>query len=201
MLVKCPKCGAHVPTEVTVEARIGGEAARFCSLGCAQAAEVEAAKQAALSPLPDAPKRILVAVDGSGPSLRATELAASLARLSGGHITLLHAIDPRKLRWLSGVSALADARLALPPGEVEQGLRKDAEAQLDRCRRVCEAAGVPVSWRIEVEPPLRAIVDAAVEADLIVMGSRGRGALSGAALGSLSHRVIGETPKPVVVVH
>ncbi|MCC6639959.1 MAG: universal stress protein [Deltaproteobacteria bacterium] len=201
MLVKCPKCGAHVPAEVTVEAPVAGQTVRFCSLGCAQAAEAEAARQAALPPLPEAPKRILVPVDGSGPSLRATELAATLARLSGGRVTLLHAIDPRKLRWLSGVSALADARLALPPGEVEHGLRKDAEVQLDRCRRVCEAAGVPVAWRIEVEPPLRAIVDAASDADLIVMGSRGRGALSGAALGSLSHRVLGETRKSVVIVH
>ena len=99
------------------------------------------------------------------------------------------------------MTALADAQLALPPGEVEHGLRKDAEVQLDRCRRVCEAAGVPVAWRIEVEPPLRAIVDAAADADLIVMGSRGRGALSGAALGSLSHRVLGETRKSVVIVH
>lgn len=201
MLVKCPKCGAHVPAEVTVEAPVAGQTVRFCSLGCAQAAEAEAARQAALPPLPEAPKRILVPVDGSGPSLRATELAATLARLSGGRVTLLHAIDPRKLRWLSGVSALADARLALPPGEVEHGLRRDAEVQLDRCRRVCEAAGVPVAWRIEVEPPLRAIVDAASDADLIVMGSRGRGALSGAALGSLSHRVLGETRKSVVIVH
>ena len=201
MLVKCPKCGAHVPAEVTVEALVGGQTVRFCSLGCAQSAEAEAARQAALPPLPEAPRRILVAVDGSGPSLRATELAATLARLSGGRVTLLHAIDPRKLRWLSGVTALADAQLALPPGEVEHGLRKDAEVQLDRCRRVCEAAGVPVAWRIEVEPPLRAIVDAAADADLIVMGSRGRGALSGAALGSLSHRVLGETRKSVVIVH
>ena len=201
MLVKCPKCGAHVPAEVTVEALVGGQTVRFCSLGCAQSAEADAARRAALPPLPEAPKRILVAVDGSGPSLRATELAATLARLSGGRVTLLHAIDPRKLRWLSGVTALADAQLALPPGEVEHGLRKDAEVQLDRCRRVCEAAGVPVAWRIEVEPPLRAIVDAAADADLIVMGSRGRGALSGAALGSLSHRVLGETRKSVVIVH
>ncbi len=201
MLVKCPKCGAHTPAEVTVEALVGGQTVRFCSLGCAQSAEAEAARQAALPPLPEAPRRILVAVDGSGPSLRATELAATLARLSGGRVTLLHAIDPRKLRWLSGVTALADAQLALPPGEVEHGLRKDAEVQLDRCRRVCEAAGVPVAWRIEVEPPLRAIVDAAADADLIVMGSRGRGALSGAALGSLSHRVLGETRKSVVIVH
>ncbi len=201
MVVKCPRCGAHVPAEVTIEASIGGKIERFCSLGCVEAAEAAASREAALPPLPEPPKRLLVPVDGSGPSLRATELAASLARLSGGRITLLHAIDPRKLRWLSGVSVLADAQLALPPGEVERGLRQDAESDLDRCRRVCEAAGVPVAWRIEVEPPLRAIVDAAADADLIVMGSRGRGALSGAALGSLSHRVIGETRTPVVVVH
>jgi nucleotide-binding universal stress UspA family protein len=80
-------------------------------------------------------------------------------------------------------------------------LREDAEAQVERCRRVCEAAGVPVATRIELEAPARAIARAADDADLVVMGSRGLGALSGAALGSLSHRVIGATRKPVLVVH
>ena len=52
-----------------------------------------------------------------------------------------------------------------------------------------------------MKPPVRAIADAAENADLVVVGSRGLGSFSGAALGSLSHRVIGETPKPVLVVH
>jgi nucleotide-binding universal stress UspA family protein len=199
MMVKCPECGSHVPAEVAVETEIGGQTQRFCSVGCAEAKHKTSG--AALPPLPAAPKRILVAVDGSGPSLRATELAVSLARLTSGRITLLHAIDPRWISWAPVASALVDARLRVGANEVEASLRKEAEEQLDRCRRVCDEGGVEASWRVEVKPPLLAIADAAGDVDLIVMGSRGRGALSGAALGSLSHRVLGETRKPVLVVH
>jgi nucleotide-binding universal stress UspA family protein len=47
----------------------------------------------------------------------------------------------------------------------------------------------------------QAIVEAAKNADLVVRGSRGRGALSGLVLGSLSHRVLGGMQTPVLVVH
>ncbi len=202
MLVKCPKCGAHVPPEVAVETKIDDHVEQFCSVRCATAAETEAARNPSLPPLPELPKRIVVAVDGSGPSLRATEYAVALARATGGSITLVHAIDPSWLRWLPGGSALPGAeRLGLKKDKLESGIREDAEAQLDRCRRVCEAGGVQVTWRIEVAAPVLAIAHAAAEADLIVMGSRGLGAVSGAAVGSLSHRLIAETRKPVLLVH
>jgi nucleotide-binding universal stress UspA family protein len=54
---------------------------------------------------------------------------------------------------------------------------------------------------IEARPPLEAILDAAANVDLIVMGSRGRDALSGASLGSLAQRVITSTQTRVLVVH
>jgi nucleotide-binding universal stress UspA family protein len=85
--------------------------------------------------------------------------------------------------------------------ERERALRAEGEAQLAHCRRLCEAVGVPVTTRVQLAAPARAIAEAAAEADLVVMGTRGLGALSGVALGSLSHRVIGETGKPVLFVH
>ncbi len=199
MLVKCPVCGAHAPPAAAVEIPVGDEVRRYCSLRCAESAGDEAA---ALPPLPAAPRRLLVAVDGSGPSLRATQLAATLAALAGGEVTLLHAVDPALLRLLPLDAALTGAaQLGLGTRELESGLRADAQAQLLRCRRICEQAGVKVGTRIELKAPASAIAEAAEQADLVVLGSRGLGALSGAALGSLSHRVIGETDKPVLVVH
>jgi nucleotide-binding universal stress UspA family protein len=190
MLVKCRACGAHVPKEVAVELLASG--GRYCSLRCAVEAEPAALAGGAL---PDLPRRILVAVDGSGPSLRAVQLAASLARASGATLTLLHAIEPDWVRRRPGTPGAAEA------AAIERSLRADAEAQLERCRRLCEAAGVSVELRIDVEAPALAVAGAALDADLVVMGSRGLDATSGSAIGSLSHRVLGETRKPLLIVH
>jgi nucleotide-binding universal stress UspA family protein len=152
--------------------------------------------------LPEAPRELVVAVDGSGPSLRAVELAAAIARSTRGRLVLIHAIDPSLIRLLPLDSAFAGAtRLGLDVGKMEETLRKQAVAELERCGRICEAAGVEYCCRVEMSPPVRAIADAAEKADMVVMGSRGLGALTGAALGSLSHRVIAETRRPVLVVH
>jgi nucleotide-binding universal stress UspA family protein len=203
-MVKCPVCGAHVPAEVAVEVPAADGVQHYCSLRCAEEGEAQgaAAAAAAIPPLPELPRRILVAVDGSGPSLRAVAMAAALARAGGGSVSLLHAVDPRLLRFLPTEAGLAGAaRLGLLPESAEREIREDAEGQLARCRRLCEQAGVPVTARVEVAVPARAVAEAAADADLVVIGSRGLGALSGVALGSLSQRVIGETRKPVLVVH
>ena len=80
-------------------------------------------------------------------------------------------------------------------------LREEAAAQLERGARLCREAGLPFTTRVELRPPLAAIVEAAEGADLVVMGSRGLGAISGAVLGSLSQRVLAAVDKPVLVAH
>ena len=202
MMFKCPVCGAHVPTATAVEIPVGKGTERFCSLRCATSTEAGEARSAALATPPPAPRAILVAVDGSGPSVRAVEMAVAIACATKGKVTLIHAIDPALFRLLPLDSAFGGAtRLGIDPGKLEEDLRRDAVASLERCGRICETAGVDYTSRIEMKQPARAIADAAEHADLIVMGSRGLGALSGAALGSLSHRVIGETRRPVLIVH
>jgi nucleotide-binding universal stress UspA family protein len=48
--------------------------------------------------------------------------------------------------------------------------------------------------------PAEALVDAAADADLLVVGNRGRGNIAAALLGSTSAKVADEAPCPVVVV-
>ena len=194
MIVKCAICGAHVPAAITVEVTHAGQRQQFCSARCADISMRES-----LQKLPELPRRLLVAVDGSGPSVRAVEYAAALALATGAKVQLLLAIDTAALRPLgvqprSGMNAEA-------PTLVERMLCEDAEGQLARCQRICEHAGVPYTMRIELKPPLEAIVEAASSADLVVMGSRGRGALEAGSLGSLSQRVVTAALIPVLVVH
>jgi nucleotide-binding universal stress UspA family protein len=197
MIVKCPVCGAHVPKSIAVEVPAKGHFEQYCSLRCASAADKLSSTE-----LPAPPHRILVAVDGSGPSLRATQLAATLAVASGATVELIHAIDPSMLRTLPlGAGPEGVTRLGIRADELEDQLRSDAEAQLERCQQICEAAGIKVEVNVEIKAPNRAISDAAERFDLIVIGSRGLGATSAEMLGSLSHRVIADTSKPLLVVH
>jgi nucleotide-binding universal stress UspA family protein len=175
-MIKCLVCGSHVPKEVAVELMLEGKPQDFCSVGCADTALAEGVALAP-PPSPPVPRRILVAVDGSGPSLRAVATAAALAALGHGDVCLLYAVES------SG------------PGV------EDAHAQLGYCRRLCEKAGVPTTTRVVFKPPSDAILEAANDAELVVMGSRGRGALAALVLGSVSHRVLEGTRTPVLVVY
>lgn len=199
MLIKCPVCGLHVPEETAVEVPSRSGVEKFCSARCADEAGFDEEPTAR----PQAPRRILVAVDGSGPSLRAVEMAAALAARSGGEVRLLSVVDSLWQRSL-GLSAGAKqaVRLGLRADRIEEALREDAQAQLERGRRICERAGLKCTTHVEVfELPFQAIARAAEQADLLVLGSRGLGAVSGAVLGSLSHRILGATRTPVLVVH
>ena len=156
--------------------------------------------QEPLPKLPLLPRRLLVAVDGSGPSVRAVEYATALALATGATMQLLLAIDTAVLRRIpvqSGLGPSGDA----PTTASEALLCADAGLQLERCQRLCERAGVPYTMRIETKPPLEAILEAESKADLLVIGSRGRAALESASVGSLSQRVVAEARIPVLVVH
>jgi len=210
MMLKCPVCGAHVPQETAVEFPTPDGPTRYCSLRCAIAVETEREKQTGPAPGATAqpaasvppPRELVVAVDGSGPSLRAVELAASIARATAGRLLLIHAIDPALVRLLPLDGPFAGAtRLGVDIGALEEQLRKDAVLQLERCGALCEKAEVPYEARVVMQPPARAIAEAAEKADLVVIGRRGLGAFTGVVLGSVSHRVIGETRKPVLVVY
>lgn len=48
--------------------------------------------------------------------------------------------------------------------------------------------------------PAQVLIDLAADAELLVLGSRGRGGLAGAVLGSVSLHCVGHAPCPVVVV-
>jgi nucleotide-binding universal stress UspA family protein len=201
MLVKCHACGSHVPAETTIEVPRQGQTLHYCSARCADA-EMAAGTVAPLGALPEPPRRLLVAVDGSGPSIRAVEWAARLASLGHGEVRLLYAVDSAFLRALGvGSSEEGGARFGVRASDVVAAIREDAEKHFARCRRICEAAKVACTSHVEFRSPLDAISEAAREADLVVLGSRGMGAVSGAVLGSLSQRVMGAVKIPVLVVH
>jgi nucleotide-binding universal stress UspA family protein len=139
-------------------------------------------------------KRILVAVDGSDPSLKAARMAADVAIRFGSTLTLVHVVP----------------KLVLPPdvygltiAEVEKEHRAYADRLLEKAISTLEEPGLEIGTTVLYGSPAEAIAEegAASDVGLIVVGSRGHGAVARMFLGSTSDRLVHISSKPVLVVH
>lgn len=137
--------------------------------------------------------RIVVGVDGSEHARRALSWAAHEATLRGAEI---HTLNAWTLPVFSEVTAPTLAGMA-------QALEREAESILDTA--LAEAgldtdAGIVVKREVVRAPAARALLSAAHGAELLVVGTRGRGSFKGLLLGSVSQQCAHHSPCPVVVV-
>jgi nucleotide-binding universal stress UspA family protein len=135
--------------------------------------------------------RILVAVDQSEMSDRAVLAARDLAVLSNGEVWVLH-LREREMGPKTGVL-------------VNDETTDEANAAVAASVELLTQAGVKAHGEVRntiFGYAAREIVSDAigVGADVIVMGSRGRGDLAGLLLGSTAHKVIHLSDRPVLVV-
>ena len=136
---------------------------------------------------------ILVAVDGSPHADQALTEAIDLAACEGARLTLFTAIAPGALGY-SGSGEAAVAAIEQAEAEAETILQ-DARARVPD--------HVPVATLVTNEPVMPALIHQITDGghDLVVMGSRGHGAVRSALLGSVSQHVLHHSPVPVLVVH
>jgi nucleotide-binding universal stress UspA family protein len=137
---------------------------------------------------------ILVAVDGSPDAELALTEAIDLAESERTRLTLLTAV--------SQLPATAYLAAGESVGKVVEEAHADAETILRRARERVPAH-LSVTAVLTEEPIRAALIDqiAKGEHDLVVMGSRGRGAVRAVLLGSVSHYVLHHSPIPVLIVH
>jgi nucleotide-binding universal stress UspA family protein len=139
-------------------------------------------------------KRILVPLDGSLLSEQSIEPAIALARINGASITLLRVVTPSRKPNGELQSAIGPA----PASEVSQDQRYlnsclgGLERSLTVNRRIVIADDVPAAILETAE---------AIEADLIAMSTRGRGAIKRVTSGSVADRVVRESPVSTMVIH
>ncbi|MGW5328562.1 universal stress protein [Streptomyces sp. NPDC004014] len=129
---------------------------------------------------------ITAGVDGTQESLAALDWAAREAVRRELPLRVVHA-------WRYA-EALAAADRDTQHGWVSEGLRESVRAVLGRHPEL----------RVDVDllegGAADALTDAAAESELLVLGSRGHGAVMGFLLGSVGRQVIAGTPRPVVLV-
>lgn len=145
---------------------------------------------------------VLVAVDGSDHAARAAELATDIALRYDAELTLLHVMRPRPLT------------VSVPP-ELEEYERLEhlhvtwatviesaGHRILEQAARTCAKAGARPKEIVRTGDPAKVIATLAeqLDADLVVMGSRGLSDAKGLLLGSVSHKVMSGCDSPVLVV-
>ncbi len=138
-------------------------------------------------------KTWLVGVDDSESARHAAAWAADLARGSGARLVLVYVSAP----LLLPAAAYADVIDRLVEAEA-----KHAADLLERMKVAISRPGLDVQVEhAEGSPPETfASLAEAPEVEMVVVGSRGRGAVSRVLLGSFADRVVHICKKPVLVV-
>ena len=146
------------------------------------------------------PDAIVVGVDGSPESLAALRWAAAEARLRGARLVAVHAwlfVPPPEV----GALGMIPVPAVDLPGAVEAE-SDAAEAEFEAALANAFPEGVPaeVERKLVEDDAGEALVRESKQADLVVVGSRGRSGIAAVLLGSVSKHVVDHAPCPVVVV-
>jgi len=139
--------------------------------------------------------RIVVPTDFSSCSNRAWAEAQRLARLCGSELILVHV--------LAKSAFTSDGPFAGKLGkQVFEATRRWAGHELERRVEKAKTTGLKARAQLLVGVAHRMIVDLVMDerADLVVIGTHGRGGLDRALLGSVADRVIRLAPCPVLAV-
>ena len=135
------------------------------------------------------PDRVVVGVDGSSASDRALRWAADEADLHQIELSIVHG-------WWYPYETRTNAA-----EQARDLTRIDAAGVLEEAERLArDCCGAEVTGQLVEGSPPSAILDSLRDGDLLVMGSRGRGAVRSGLFGSTVYNVLDHSAVPVVVV-
>jgi nucleotide-binding universal stress UspA family protein len=142
------------------------------------------------APFDTSPRRVVVAVDGSPGSVDAARWAAADARRRGARLDVVSVWQLPYLGYSPATAALFDEDL----------IEKDALATLHGVVDAIDAGDVEVNPIALRRPTIAGIIESARGASVLVMGSRGLGAVQRTVFGSVATQVSYHAPCPLVVV-
>ena len=136
--------------------------------------------------------KILVAVDGSKPSLKAIQLLID-------HCDWFR--EPPEVELVT-VHLPVPAVGRMPKSQLERYYVEEGEAKLAPAKKKLDAARVPYKGHVLVGPVAEAIVKHAKDkrCDLIYIGTRGMGPVGAALIGSTALKVLHTSDTPVLLV-
>ena len=141
--------------------------------------------------------RILLCTDGSKGAQNAACIAGEIAKRFQAHLLVLHVSD-----LLTQLPPTARApQIGLPSEVLRRYLEEDHNAALMPITPILDSAGVKYSVCRKSGYPAETVLQVAkeLEADLIVLGSRGLGRFQSLLLGSVSDRVVHHAHCPVLI--
>ena len=138
------------------------------------------------------PHHLLIPIDFSECSLNAYEYGVQVAKCYDASVTLLHALEP--------LSYSLDFNLTHPVENKEY--RQKVESRLSEFSDVLKNQGLRADYQLRDKPASSAIPRtlSAIQADMIVMGTHGRGGFSRLEMGSVAEAVLRQSPYPVLTV-
>jgi nucleotide-binding universal stress UspA family protein len=138
-------------------------------------------------------ERILIATDGSAAAGDAVELGVELALDEGAEAVVVHVAPLSHMVPMNGFGLLGSVPYELTASDAEM---------LEEALDLAASRDVPASSELLRGDTVSAIVAYAdsIDADLIVIGSRGHGAVASALLGSVSRGVLAHSERPVLIV-
>ena len=139
---------------------------------------------------------ILVAVDGSAESDAAVRWATREAVLHDAPLTLAHVVMPVVVSW----------PVASLQGSYNEWQEQNAQHVIEQAQKTLhaslgEAQPPAVHTKVLHDYIVPALVDASKEAQMVVVGSRGMGAIGRTLLGSVSSGLVHHAHGPVAIIH
>ncbi len=150
-----------------------------------------------------APRHVLIPLDGEPLAEQIIERAVEVGQLLEADYTLMRVIKPvlPMVYTVEGASMTQMARsLIEETGKIQEQIRQEAEAYLEKVARGMRDRGLKVDVAVEVEDkPALAILNLARTTDMVALCTHGRAGLTRMFLGSVADKVIRGGHVPVLV--
>ena len=137
-------------------------------------------------------QKIVVGVDGSAPSLHALEWAYNEALVAGAELTAVHG-------WIYPYAGQRTA-VSEPRTQMQLDAMEELKSSLESLGPRLTGASLHIHARLLEQSPADALLEESKDADMVVIGSRGRGAVRAALLGSVSRTVAQHAACPVAEI-